>query len=79
MLRFEDILEIDDLGDEYVRAPHIYAPFSSGERGPFKGFIAKVKTIDEWSPRILNPSDNTADRIEYFPSDLRELDSGESK
>ena len=76
MLNFEDILDIDDLGDEYVKAPHIYAPFFSGQRGPFKGFIAEVKTINEWNPRFLYPSENTGERIEYFPPDLRERGSG---
>lgn len=69
---FEDILDIDDLGDEYVQAPHVYVPFASGKRGPFKGFLAKVETISQWERRSLYPHERTDGRIEYFPSQIRE-------
>lgn len=48
IVQFEDILDIDDLGDKYVRAPHVYAPFAPGRRGPFKGYIFEVETIGQW-------------------------------
>lgn len=70
---FDEILDIDDLGDEYVEAPHIYAPFTPGKRGPFKGFIAKVETIVGWNPRSFYPREEHDGRIEYFPAVLREF------
>lgn len=73
LVPFEDILDIDDLGDEYVQAPHVYAPFAPGRRGPFKGFIGEVETIGRWDRRSFCPHKMTDGRIEYFPADLREL------
>jgi len=70
---FDDILDIDDLGDEYVQAPHVYAPFAPGRRGPFKSFLAEVETIDRWNQRTFSPRDKDEGRIEYFPKMLREL------
>jgi len=69
---FEDILDIDDLGDEYVQAPHVYVPFASGKRGPFKRFLAEVETISQWDRRSFYPHEITDGRIEYFPRGLRE-------
>jgi hypothetical protein len=71
---FDEILEIDDLGDEYVRAPHIYASFAPGKRGPFKSFIANVETIGRWGRRSFNPHEKSDGRIEYFLPFLRDLD-----
>ena len=70
---FEDILDIDDLGDEYVRSPHVYVPFAPGRRGPLKGFIAEVRAIGQWSGRSFYPHGVTDGRIEYFPPEYREL------
>ena len=69
---FDEILDIDDLGDEYVQAPHIYAPFAPGKQGPFKSFIAEVETIGRWDRRSFNPSEVSDGRIEYFPAAFRE-------
>lgn len=69
---FEDILDIDDLGDEYVQAPHVYAPFASGKRGPFKRFIAEVKSIGRWDQHSYYPSQIKDGRIAYFPTEHRE-------
>lgn len=74
ILPFEDILDIDDLGDEYVRVPHVYAPFAPGRRGPFKGYIAEVETIGQWERRSFYARTMTDGRVEYFPAEFRELD-----
>lgn len=76
LVPFDDILDIDDLGDEYVQAPHVYVPFASGRRGPFKGFIAKVQTISQWDQRSFCPSQETEGRIEYFPDEYRQRGDG---
>lgn len=73
VLPFEDILDIDDLGDEYVQSPHVYAPFAPGRQGPFKGFIAEVETIGRWNSRSFSPCNGKDGRVEYFPPDLRVL------
>ena len=69
---FEDILDIDELGDEYVQAPHVYTPFASGKRGPFKRFIAEVESIGRWDRRSYYPEQIKDGRIAYFPADFRE-------
>ena len=76
LVPFDDILDIDDLGDEYVQAPHVYAPFAPGKRGPFKGFIAEVETIGRWNRRSFYPHKMTDGRFEYFPTEFRELNDG---
>lgn len=73
LVPFDSILDIDDLGDEYVPAPHVYAPFAPGRDGPFKSFSAKVETIAHWDPRSLYPDEKSDGRIEYFPPAFREL------
>jgi len=70
---FDDILDIDDLGDEHVPMPHIYVPFAPGRDGPFKSYFGTVETIGSWDRRSLEPSNKFDSRIEYFPEDLREL------
>ncbi|CAM4331032.1 restriction endonuclease [Stenotrophomonas maltophilia] len=72
LVPFEDVLEIDDLGDEFVSAPHVYAAYKPGPRGPFKGFVAEVETISHLDYRTLNPRHRTDGRITYFPAELRE-------
>ncbi|AQT50323.1 hypothetical protein BHQ31_09910 [Burkholderia cenocepacia] len=72
---FEDILEIDELGDEYVQAPHVYATFAPGARGPFKGFIAEVESTGRWDRRSYYPDEKTDGRIVYFPAEFREPDN----
>jgi hypothetical protein len=73
LVPFEDILDIDDLGDEYVRTPHVYASFAPGTNGPFKGFFAEVETIGRWDQRSFRPHEKFDGRIEYFPTVFREL------
>ena len=37
---FENILDIDDLGDEYVQAPHVYVPFGGWPSWSFRRFFS---------------------------------------
>ncbi|MBN5051795.1 restriction endonuclease [Stenotrophomonas maltophilia] len=72
LVPFEDVLDIDDLGDEYVDAPHVYTSFATGGPGPFKGFIAEVEAIGRRDRRSFYPDDRTHGRIAYFPAEFRE-------
>jgi hypothetical protein len=72
---FEDILDIDELGDEYVQTPHVYATFAPGMRGPFKRFIAEVESIRRWDQHSYHPDNRTDGRIAYFPDQFREPDN----
>lgn len=68
---FEDILDIDELGDEHVNAPHVYATFAPGARGPFKRFIAEVEPVGRWGQPSYYPNEETDGRIVYFPAEYR--------
>lgn len=71
IVRFEDVLDIDEIGDEYVEEPHVYALFN-GNSGPFALFYASVTTIDRWNERRLWVPDPKGDRVQFFPAHLRE-------
>jgi len=47
LIPFEAILEIDELGDEYVREPHIYVPFNP-LTGPYSDYSASVTSVDQY-------------------------------
>ena len=66
ILPYENILAIDETGDEIFKGPHIYtAPFTVSN-GPFRSQIrVKLKTIGQWDARRGNP-DKSA-RTKKFP------------
>jgi hypothetical protein len=68
---FDAVLDIDELGDDYVSAPHVYVPFLDERRGPFIHFYARVQTIENWQPRTLYIQDMKKGRVSQFPEDLR--------
>lgn len=72
VIPFESILDIDELGDEYVDAPHVYVPFV-GENGPFTRYIAAVTTIGRFDQRELNISNPRDGRIAVFAPELRDM------
>ena len=76
---FEAVLDIDDLGDEYMQGPHVYAPFAPGKLGPFKRFSGEVRTIGQWSERVFHPASKTHGRIAYFPTELRKADDDDQR
>jgi hypothetical protein len=70
VIRFEDILDIDEIGDEYVREPHIYVAFHS-TRGPFWEFFEKVETTAGHNPITAHPYSEGVQRVTKFPEELR--------
>lgn len=68
---FENIFDIDDIGDEWVQAPHIYATFGPGASGPFKYLIASVESADSWDSSSIKPKGEDDRRVEYFPAEFR--------
>lgn len=71
VLPFEDIIDIDELGDEYFESPHIYAQYHNRDSGPFRGFYVKVETTEGGDARILYVDDAELDRVEVFPKEVR--------
>lgn len=70
---FDAVLDIDELGDQHVGAPHVYAPFS-GINGPFAYFFAQVETSGRWDTRFAQPEGMAAGRVVKFSEKLRERD-----
>lgn len=68
---FEDILDIDEIGDDYFSDPHVYAPFN-GKNAPFRHFYARVQSVSTFDLRRVWPSDEQEDRVVKFPAGLRE-------
>lgn len=68
LLPYENILAIDEDGDEYFRGPQVFAPFV-GERGPFSGVqFVSLRTSGASSIEIYP---DKANRIEHFPEEMR--------
>ncbi|MEN8134724.1 MAG: hypothetical protein ABFS18_04205 [Thermodesulfobacteriota bacterium] len=65
---YENILAIDEDGDEYVRGPHLYVPFTR-KNGPFEDGLFATLTTNGYSGRKIYPKQD--DRIEYFPEEMR--------
>ena len=42
VVRFDDVLDIDEIGDEYAEEPHVYAPFNAGNVGVLPSHLAWV-------------------------------------
>lgn len=68
---FEDIMDIDEHGDDWTEIPHVYAEFNE-DSGPFKylyGKIVNVVEAKEERIRIHNPPAD--DRVVFFPEEYR--------
>ncbi|WP_374334404.1 hypothetical protein [Leeia sp.] len=70
VILFEDIMDIDELGDEYVQAPHIYTISASGK--PYTHLYDVIRSIDLWEKRVYRPTAATDGRTIYFPAEFRE-------
>lgn len=68
---FENILDIDDVGDEYFKSPHIYTPFANGNLGPFSRSFAEVETTGQWDKRSYYPENRDDGRVVHFPTSFR--------
>ena len=65
VLPYENILDIDEKGDEYVDSPHIYTTEFTRDRGPFCGFQRSLENNSRWNPRSGIPDETK--RVEKFP------------
>ncbi len=70
LVSYEDILAIDELGDNYHRDPHIYVEFDA-KRGPFSAYVANVSAGGQWNRLELSPDSLGDRRIEVFPAHMR--------
>lgn len=68
LIPYDNILAIDEDGDEYVHGPHIYTSFTQ-EFGPFDdGQYHELSSIG-YSGNKITPIEKN--RIEYFPKEMR--------
>lgn len=73
LIPYEDILTIDEHGDEYFQRPHVYVRFDQ-EHGPFSGgAYAKVVT---YAPTRKSYHIRMEDRVKYFPTTYPEVEKG---
>ncbi|PZO07993.1 MAG: hypothetical protein DCF27_09505 [Lysobacteraceae bacterium] len=70
VIPFERILGIDEMGDNIVQEPHVYAEFS-GKHGPFMGHMISVKVGNHSSRSEIQPKSLTDRRVSKFPAELR--------
>lgn len=78
VLAFDSILDIDEIGDEHVSTPHVYAPFA-GKHGPFAHFFVRIEGVEHWNARTIYLEDMEKGRVLRFPEDLRQRETGESE
>lgn len=71
LIPYEEVLAIDEHGDEYFPDPHIYVRFDRGD-GPFSGGVyGRVKT---YGPGRKSHIVRLEDRIEYFPQTYPDIE-----
>jgi hypothetical protein len=70
VLPYENIVDIDDAGDECFRGPQIYTTEFHPVDGPFRNYCRATLETTDHSPRIGDPDE--AKRIEKFPRRKKE-------
>ncbi|WP_271554934.1 restriction endonuclease [Bradyrhizobium sp. CCBAU 45394] len=69
ILPFENILDIDDKGDDWAEVPHIYTTAFHPENGPFRTYVTlSLETIERYARRRGQPDEDK--RVEKFPRKL---------
>lgn len=71
LIPFDEILDIDEIGDEYVSEPHLYVSFQP-MRGPFRAYQEKIETVGRFDKRTADPRSAETKRIKVFPDEFRE-------
>jgi hypothetical protein len=70
VIPFDEILDIDELGDEIFEDVHLYVPFQP-QRGPFRELYAYLEPIRQDDRGTLHPDGTENGRITIFPDDVR--------
>lgn len=64
-IQYEDILAIDEHGDDWHKGPHMYVTFNRNGNGPFSGVQFEMLT---YSPHVRSYDVQWKDRIKHFPN-----------
>lgn len=67
-IRYEDILEVDEVGDELTSFPHVFVNWKLDSDVPFYAWSPKLETIDAFRG-VFYP--RFEDRIQRFPEEMR--------
>lgn len=74
ILAFENIVDIDDKGDDWAEVPHIYTTAFHPENGPFRPYVSRsLETIERYARRYGAANDDK--RVEKFPRQAAREDS----
>jgi hypothetical protein len=66
ILPYENVIDIDEQGDDWFAGPHIYVSEFDLVRGPFRNYCrSKLATSDAWFSQHANPTPET--RVAKFP------------
>ncbi|MFZ3322733.1 MAG: hypothetical protein WA190_10200 [Usitatibacter sp.] len=72
IIAYDDIIDIDEIGDDWVDgAPHVFVTFDGSRVQPFKYVVGRVTTRG-FSSRSQNVHDKKDGRIQIFPEKFRE-------
>lgn len=66
VLPFENIIDIDENGDDWVEQAHIYTTEFVPERGPFSSFYQELRTTGSFETRYADPNPDA--RLQKFPT-----------
>ena len=65
LLPYDNILAIDEDGDDWLQGPHFYTTPFKGNLGPFLSWYVKIKTTERWNARHCSADDDK--RVQKFP------------
>lgn len=70
VIPFENILDVDELGDEVFEEAHVHIAFDP-ESGPFTGFYSKVNPSSSYDRRKIDVDSDDEGRIKKFSEEFR--------
>ena len=63
---YENVLDIDEAGDEHFEGPHVFTTGFEGHMGPFRERYAfEFESVSQWERRSCTAKAST--RVERFP------------
>jgi hypothetical protein len=70
LVPYENIMAIDELGDNFHREPHVYVEFDHA-LGPFAGYAVNVSAGGQWNKHEFSPDSLEDHRAVIFPIEMR--------
>lgn len=70
LVPYDQIIAIDELGDNYHQEPHVYVEFN-GDTGPFAGYAKNISSGGQWDKFEFSPESLSDRRVAKFPAEMR--------